>query len=126
MVGSYFGFAPDADHIVMLTAGGGSHGIQLGDLASADSGLVVEPTGASKIGTTVAFNSTGTHVLYFTREDGSEDNILRSAPVSTRTPVTLATGVWRWHPIPGSSKVFFYTDVGEITDVVSTLHVIEP
>lgn len=127
VVGSFYGFGANSNELVVLTATGDNvHGIQLADLTSAGSGQFVESAGATKIGATVDYNGTYTHVLYFTRELGSEVNILRAAPVSSREPLTVAEGVWAWGRIPASARVYYYTDVDEITDVIATLHVVAP
>ena len=56
----------------------------------------------------------------------SEISIDIAAPVATREPVTIAEGVWAWGRVPESPRVYYYTDVDEITDVIATLHVIVP
>lgn len=127
VIGSFYGFGEEPTDLVILTATGeGEHGIYLADLATGSSGQLVEASGATKVGATVAFNGTHTHVLYFTRESGSDVNRLRAAPVATREPVTVAEGVWAWGRVPESPRVYYYTDVDGITDVLATLHVVVP
>lgn len=125
VIGDFFSISP-TNLLLIVTAKDGEHGIQLASLTKAESGVYLDEANVPKVGDSVGFNGTYTHALYFQRAPGSDDNALRSAPLTTRTPETIAEDVWRWGPIPNSSKVFAYTDVDDITDVVSTLLVLDP